>query len=60
MSAFCIPQVPFAFEFESERPNGNSVTKQWTNYHSSDLVTLVEQPNGNLATVLSPNCYSAM
>ena len=23
---FEIPQVPFGFEFESERPNGNSVT----------------------------------
>ena len=34
---FEIPQVPFAFEFESERPNGNSVTKQLPNYHSSDL-----------------------
>ena len=33
--AFCMPQVQFAFEFESER--------------------LVEWPNGNLVTVLSPN-----
>ena len=36
---FEIPQVPFAFEFESERPNGNSATKQSLNYHSSDLDT---------------------
>ena len=34
---FEIPQVSFAFEFESERPNGNSVTKQSLNHHSSDL-----------------------
>ena len=32
---FEIPQVPF--EFESERPNGNSATKQSPNYHLSDL-----------------------
>ena len=36
VSAFCTPQVPFSFEFESE------------------------QPNGNLATLLSPNCHSAV
>ena len=34
---FEIPQVPFAFECESEWPNDNSVTKQSPNYHSSDL-----------------------
>ena len=34
---FEIPQVPFAFEFESGWPNDNSVTKQSPNYHSSDL-----------------------
>ena len=34
---FEIPQVPFEFEFESEWPNGNSVTKQLPNYHSSNL-----------------------
>ena len=28
---------PFAFEFESEWPNGNLATKQWSNWHSSDL-----------------------
>ena len=27
MRAFCVPQVPFAFESQSERPNGNSPTK---------------------------------
>ena len=32
-----MPRVPFAFEFESEWPNGDSVTKQSPNYHSSDL-----------------------
>ena len=32
-----MPHVLFAFEFESEWPNGNSVTKQSTNYHLSDL-----------------------
>ena len=34
---FEIPQVLFAFEFESEWPNDNLVTKQLPNYHSSDL-----------------------
>ena len=34
---FEIPRVPFSFEFESERPNGNSVTKQLPNYYSSDF-----------------------
>ena len=37
---FEIPQVPFAFVFESERPNGNSATKHSLNYHSSDLDTV--------------------
>ena len=36
-SIFEIPRVPFAFEFESERLNGNLATKQLQNYHSSDL-----------------------
>ena len=35
LCALCMPQVPFAFEFESERPNGNSATKQLPNYHSA-------------------------
>ena len=34
---FSMPQVPFAFEFESERPNCNLVTKQSLNCHSADL-----------------------
>ena len=36
-SVFEIPQVPFAFEFESEWLNDNLATKQSPNYHSSDL-----------------------
>ena len=58
--AFRMPQVPFTFEFESECPNGNSVTKQSPNYHSSDLEKSVEWLNGNLATVLSQNCHLAI
>ena len=53
-----MPQVPFAFEFEW--PNGNLVTKQLLNYHSSNLEKLVEWPNGNLATVWSLNCHFAV
>ena len=30
---FEIPQVPFEFEFESQRPNGNLATKQSLDYH---------------------------
>ena len=41
--AFCMPQVLFAFEFESEWPNGDSATKQSLNYHLSDLEKSVEQ-----------------
>ena len=52
--AFCKPEVPFAFEFESEWPNGNLVIKQLLNCHSP------KWPNGNLLTVLSPNCHSAI
>ena len=52
-----MPQVPFAFEFESEWLNGNSVTKQMLNYHLSDLEKSVKGPNGNLTIVLSPNCH---
>ena len=39
------PQDQFAFEFESERPNGNSATKQLPKYDSSDL----DQSNGQMA-----------
>ena len=58
--AFCMPQVPFAFLFESEQLNGNSATKQSPNYHSSDLGKSVKWPNGNSVTVLSPNCHLAI
>ena len=47
--AFCMPQVPFAFEFESERPN----------FHLTAQEKLVKGSNGNSATVLSPNCHLA-
>ena len=58
-SVFEIPQVPFAFEFESERPNGKSAIKQSPNYHSSDL-DKVKLPNGNLETKQSLNCHLAV
>ena len=32
-AVFEIPRVPFAFEFQTERPNGNSVTKKLPNCH---------------------------
>ena len=48
--AFCIPQVPFALEFESERPNNNSATKQLPNNHSSNLEKSVKRANDNLRT----------
>ena len=50
-STFCMPHVPFAFEFESERANGILATKHLLNYHSSDLEKSVQQPNDNLVTV---------
>ena len=37
LPVFEIPQVHFAFDFESEWPNGNLATKQLPNSHSSDL-----------------------
>ena len=46
VSVFEIPQVPFAFEFESELPNDNLVTKQSPNYHLSDLNKVIKQRNG--------------
>ena len=66
LCVFEILQVPFAFE--SERLNGNLVTKKSPNYHSSDLdevgqmaewhlviqLTFLKQPN-----VLLPNGHSA-
>ena len=55
-----IPQVPFAFEFECEWPNGYLVTKQSPNYHLSDLEKSVEWPNGNSTTVLFPNRHSGI
>ena len=56
-----MPQVPFAFEFESERPNDNSVTK-----HLSRLPFVKFRKVGQmaeLATVLSAlslNWHSAV
>ena len=41
--AFCMSQVPLAFEFESEWPNGNLTTKQSLNYHSAILEKSVEE-----------------
>ena len=72
--AFCIAQFPLASEFESEWPNGNSVTKQWLNYHSAISEKLVEWlnaiwpfdqlypnlMNGNLVTVLLLNDHSVV
>ena len=52
-----MPQAPFAFEFGSERWNGNSVKKQSANYHLSDLEKSIEQLKGNSATVMSLNCH---
>ena len=40
-----MPRVPFAFEFESEWSNGNSVTKHLPNYHSAIVEKLVEWLN---------------
>ena len=57
---FCMSRVPFAFEFESKRPNSNLATKQLPNYHSSDLEKSVYWLNGNSANVLSLNCHSAI
>ena len=57
---FCMPLVLFPFEFESERPYGNSVSKQLPNYHSSNLEKSVKWQNINLVTVLSPNSHSAL
>ena len=43
VSVFEIPQVAFAFEFESQPPNGK---KQSPNYHLSDLNKVIKQQNG--------------
>ena len=40
-----MPQVPFAFEFDSEWPNGNLATKQLPNYHLTILEKSIEGPN---------------
>ena len=40
LGVFEIPRVLFAFEFESERPNGNLATKQSPNYHSTDFIQI--------------------
>ena len=50
-----MPQFPFAFEFESERPNGNG---DKTIVESPFRPTFPNLTNGNLATVLSPNYHS--
>ena len=69
-SVFEIPQVSFAFEFESDK----TLTKQSLNYHSSHLEKLKQSSNyhlatrltfsnlmnGNSTTVLSLNCHSVV
>ena len=55
---FEIPQVPFVFD--SEWQNGTLVTKQSLNYHLTIRQSFPNLTNGNLATVLSPNCHSAV
>ena len=45
-----MPQASFAFEFEWERLNRNSATKELPNYHSSVLEKSVKWLNDNLAT----------
>ena len=44
---FEMPQVPFAFDFESEWPNDNLVTKQSPNYNLSDSDKVGQTANGN-------------
>ena len=56
--AFCMSQVPFAFE--SERPNGNSTTKQLPRCQVAAHERLVKWLNGNSTTVLSLNCHSVI
>ena len=72
MYSLCL-RFRLRFESESERPNGNSVTKQSPNYHlavseNSDEWPNAIQPfdslypnlmNGNSATALWLNCHSA-
>ena len=73
VAVFEILDVLFVFEFESERPNGNLMTKQLPNYHLpaldkvsqtaewySAIPTFLKWLNGNSVTVLSPNCHSAI
>ena len=66
LCVFEILQVPFAFE--SERLNGNLVTKKSPNYHSSDLDEVGQMAEWHLAIqltflkqpiVLLPNGHSA-
>ena len=66
-----MPRVPFAFDFESDQSNDNSVTKQLPNYHLAVSEKSVEQPsaiqlfdqlypnltNGNSASALLPNYH---
>ena len=44
-----MPHVPFAFEFESERPNSNLATKQLSIYHLAMQTQTVLLLNYHLA-----------
>ena len=57
---FEIRRAPFAFEFKTEQPNGNSEAKQLPNYQLAIWMTFPNLTDGNLATVLSTNCHSAV
>ena len=51
-----MPRVPFAFDFESDQSNDNSVTKQLPNYHLAVSEKSVEQPSAiQLFDQLYPN-----
>ena len=49
-----VPRVPFAFETECERLNGNSATKQLPNYHLSDFNKVSQMQFGHSTNLSKP------
>ena len=66
-----MPQIPFAFKFESECQFGNKTVTELSFNHSDSNCFVAKLPfghstnfpnwlNGNSVTVLSPNCHLAI
>ena len=58
--AFCMPQVPFAFEFDKTVTVRITIRPFWKSESNGQMWLYPNLMNGNSVTVLSPNYHSAV